>query len=207
MPTKNFDAQQALNPGEEKPEVTGDVNYQEFMESIPPEFQAEIEASLTALLSYVHSDEGTTAILEDIQNASGDEAAQIGRSALQAMDAADADHQWSDSAKVFAGYFAVREVANLAREAGLVDIPEEEQNAIYQEAAKNYIHALIKNKPTPEERDAEAIRIQKEIDPLLTDKMREAGNEVAMAEGFEPSPARGGQQAPPQQQAQGGLLE
>lgn len=203
---KRYDASKALGNQERTPVQTSEINYQEFVDSLPEEFQSEIEEALAALLSYVHSDEGTAQVLENVQNAKGNEAAQVGISALQAMDAADPEHRWSDSAKVFAGFFAVKEISNIAREAKVIDIPEDDEGRIFEQAAKNYLHAMIKNKPTQEERDAEAIRIQKEVEPLMTPKMREAAHSVAREKGIpvEDAQAAPQQSTPPQK---GGLLE
>ncbi len=209
MAVKKLNAQEALGNAPQGPPPTSEINYQEFVDSLPEEFRAEIEDAMVAMLSYIHSDEGTSQVLENVQNAKGNEAAQVGISALQAMDAADPDHQWSDSAKVFAGFFAVKEVSNIAREAGIIDIPEDEEGVIFQQAAQNYLHALIKDKPTQEERDAEAIRIQKEVEPLMTPKMREAAHSVAKERGIPVEDGgQGAQQQPAgQQQKKGGLLE
>jgi hypothetical protein len=177
---KTYDAQQAVAPGQpEQPaqeqEGREEINFQEFLSSLPEEFRGEIEEALVSLLNYIHSDEGTSTILNDVQSAQGNEAAQVGISALQAMDAADGEHGWSDSAKVFAGYFAVSEITLLAREAGIIDIPKEQEDKIFKKAAENYLHGLITSKPTQEEREAEAIRIQKEVEPLIeeTEKARQ----------------------------------
>jgi len=170
---KTYDAQKALDPGEEQLQGQGqekgqeEINFEEFIASLPEEFQGEIEEAIAALLNYIHSDEGTTAIIEAVQNAKGNEAQVVGTLALKAMDAADGEHGWSDSAKVFAGYFAVSEIALIAREAGIIDIPKEQESEIFKSASQNYLHSLIKSKPTPEEREAEAIRIQKEVEPLM----------------------------------------
>lgn len=198
---KQYNAGAALDPGQERQQdnVLGEMDYKGFVEQLPKEFQKEIEEALAALLSYIHSDEGTSMVFDNLQNGGEDIAAQIGISALQAMDAADPDQQWSDSAKVFCGYFGVREVSNLAREAGLVDISEEEETEIFQIAAQNYIHALIAGKPTQEEREAEAIRIQKEVEPLMSEEQRRAGMEAARREGIPM-----GEDGQPQQ---GGLLQ
>ena len=176
---KAYDTEQAIDPGQEQTIMPGqeaapgqnqdDINFQEFLSELPKEFQGEVEEALVALLNYIHSDEGTSTILNDIQNAKGKEPAQIGMAALQAMDAADGEHDWSDSAKVFAGYFAVSEITGLAREAGIIDIPKEQEQQIFRKAAENYLHGLIKSKPTREEREAEAVRIQKEVEPLITE--------------------------------------
>ncbi len=211
MAIKKYDAEKAIDPGQEvngqdQGKSEDEINYRKFVDELPEEFRDEIEVALAALLSYVHSDEGTTAIIDDLQKAKGNEAAQVGISSLQAMDAADPEHQWSESSKVFCGYFAVSEIALIAREAGIVDIPKDQEEKIYQQAAQNYIHALIKNKPTLEEREAEAIRIQKEVDPLLTDKMRNAGISVAKERGIphEDKPSKGQKGQPANK---GGLLE
>lgn len=225
MAVKTYDARLALDPGQTSTEAQQpaadpeEIDYSKFVSELPKEFQAEIEEALSGLLSYIHSDEGTTQILQDVQAAKGNEASQIGISALQAMDAADPDHKWSDSAKTFCGYFAVKEVAGLAREAGIVDIPEQQEGEIFKQAAQNYIHAIIKNKPTQAEREAEAIRIQKEVEPLMSEKMRAAGHSVAQDKGIpvDPDMAKrmqekyakdipGKQQQPPTAN-QGGLLE
>lgn len=202
MAVKKYDAEKAKGPGKEQ-QGGGEMNFQEFVASLPQEFQAEIEEALAALLSFVHSDEGTTKIIEDLQNAKGNEAAQVGITALQTMDEVDPDHAWSDSAKVLAGYFAVKEVATIGREAGIIDIPEEMEGKIFQQAAQNYLHAIIKNKPTREEREAEAIRIQKEVEPLLTEKMRQAGRSVAKEHGI----STGEEEQAQAKAQQGGLLE
>jgi hypothetical protein len=177
---KTYDGQQAVAPGQpEQPaqeqEGQEEINFEEFLTSLPEEFRGEIEEALVSLLNYIHSDEGTSTILNDVQSAQGNEAAQVGISALQAMDAADGEHGWSDSAKVFAGYFAVSEITLLAREAGIIDIPKEQEDKIFKKAAENYLHGLITSKPTQEEREAEAIRIQKEVEPLIkeTEKARQ----------------------------------
>ncbi len=201
MASKKYDAGKAIDPAQEQKEG-GEMNFQEFVASLPEEFQAEIEEALAALLSFVHSDEGTAKIIEDLQAAKGNEAAQVGITALQTMDEVDPEHAWSDSAKVLAGYFAVKEVAEIGRAAGIIDVPEEMEGKIFQQAAQNYLHAIIKNKPTQEEREAEAIRIQKEVEPLLTEKMRQAGRGVAKEHGI----PTGEEQAPRAAQ-QGGLLE
>jgi hypothetical protein len=210
MATKVYDAQQALNPGKDEQPADGGQSsedvFKKLYNDLPPEFRDEVIEALAALLNYVHSEEGTTEIIDSIQTAKGKEAEQVGIAALQAMDAADPEHKWRDPTKVMCGYMAISEVATIAREAGLVDIPQEMEAKIFQQAAQNYLHAVIKNKPTPEERDAEAIRIQKEVDPLLSEKMRAAGHSVAKEQGipFEDQQAPP-QQAPPQQA--GGLLE
>jgi hypothetical protein len=210
MATKAYDAQQALNPGMgEQPAEGGQSSeevFKKLYEDLPPEFRDEVVEALAALLNYIHSDEGTTEIIDSIQQAKGKEAEQVGIAALQAMDAADPEHKWRDPTKVMCGYMAISEVATIAREAGLVDIPQEQEAEIFQQAAQNYLHAIIKNKPTPEERDAEAIRIQKEVEPLMTDKMRAIGTDAAKKHGV---PHESSQPAQPQavpQQA-GGLLE
>lgn len=211
MATKTYDSNAALDPNKKvmDPE-TGDIDYSAFVDSLPQEFQAEIEEALVALLTYIHSDEGTSTILEAVQSAKGKEAQAIGIEALKAMDAADPEHKWSDSAKVFAGYFAVKEVATLAREAGIIDVPAEREGEIFKVAAQNYIHAIIKSKPTREEREAEAIRIQKEVEPLLSENARMAGRDVARKEGIqtgddEQQMEQGRGQGQPQRT--GGLLE
>lgn len=203
MATKQYDAEQALQqvPGEEEGGEREET-FQEFVASLPEEFQDEIEEALAALLSFVHSDEGTAKIIADLQEAKGNEAAQIGITALQTMDAADPEHQWSDSAKVLAGYFAVKEVSTIGREAGIIDISEEEEGEVFKAAAQNYLHAMIKNKPTQQEREAEAIRIQKEVEPLMTEKMRQAGHQVAKERGI----PTGDDKAPPAKGGRG-LLE
>ncbi len=185
---KTYDTQQAIAPGEEQgpeqnpQENQDDINFEEFISSLPEEFQGEIEDALVALLNYIHSDEGTSTILNDIQNAKGDEPAQVGMSAMRAMDAADGEHGWSDSAKVFAGYFAVSEITGLAREAGIIDIPKEQESKIFKKAAENYLHGLIKSKSTQEEREAEAIRIQKEVEPLIRETEKASNNQEQPAE-------------------------
>ena len=161
MATKQYDAGKAMNPGQE--ETGGEIEYSKFIEQLPEEFRDEIEEALAAMLNYVHSEQGTAEILELLQKETGNIGAQIGKIALMSMDAADPEHQWSDSAKVFAGFFAVKEVANLAREARIADIDEKDEAAIFKAATQNYLHAMIKSKPTQQERDAEAIRIQKEV--------------------------------------------
>lgn len=204
MPSKQYDTEQAMAPGRNagpQPQGEQDINYAEFVAELPQEFRAEIEEALAALISYVHSDEGTSMVIDNIQQAKGNEAAQIGISALMAMDAADEGHGWSDSAKVFCGYFAVKEIATIARESGLFDLPEEQEGQIFEQAAKNYIHAIIKNKPTQEEREAEAVRIQKEVEPLLNEEQRSMGQTAAKEQGV----AYEEQQAEPQ--SRGGLLE
>lgn len=199
MPVKQYDAEKAINPETQQAEgIDEDINFEEFIQTLPEEFQDEIAEALTAILSYIHSEEGTNTILTEIEQEKGGEAKQIGIAALKAMDVADGDHGWTDSAKVFAGYFAVSEIAMLAREAGIVDISDEEEEKIYQDAAQNYMRGLIMSKPTQEERDAEAIRLQKEVDPLVTDKMREAGHQVAKEKGIPTTEDR---------QNHGGLLE
>lgn len=183
MAKKSYGTDQALDPSQEKPGGS-EVNYSEFVEALPEEFKAEIEEALAAMLSYVHSDEGTSEIIDALQSAKGDISAQIGKSALMAMDEADPDHKWSESAKVFGGYFAVHEVALIAKEAGIAEIDEDQEGEIFKQAAQNYLHYMIKSKPTREERDAEAIRLQKEVEPLMTGKMREKGMAVAKKEGL-----------------------
>jgi len=173
---KTYNTEKAMNPGGEQPQEPGqsqeEINFEEFIASLPEEFQGEIEDALAALITYVHSDEGTTAIIDELQKAKGNEAQTVGILALKAMDASDGEHGWSDSAKVFAGYFAVSEIALIARESGLIDIPKEQEAEIFKAAAQNYLHSLIKSKPTQEEREAEAIRIQKEVEPLVIEAER-----------------------------------
>ncbi len=212
MPPKILDAQQALSPGQPQGQPQEEMDYQKFVSELPQEFRAEIEEALTALLSYLYSDDGISTVIQEIQDAAegkGDKAAQIGITALKSMDVADDGHEWSDSAKVFAGYFAVKEVANIAREAKIIDIPEEHEGKIFQMAAQNYIHGIIRSKPTPEARDAEAIRIQKEVEPLMTEKMRAAGYSVAKEQGIpgDEQMAMAAQAKYAKKPAQGGLLE
>lgn len=187
MAAKTYDAKQAL-PQEPEVEQGGDqgdqeVNYPEFIKALPEEFQAEVEDAIASLLSYIHSEAGSDSIIERLQSAGENIPAEIGKIALQAMDEADPEHGWSDSAKMLAGYFAVSEICGLAREAGIVEIAKEQEGAIFKKAAENYLHYQIKSKPTPEERDAEAIRIQKEVEPLMSPKMRQAGLAAAKEHG------------------------
>ncbi|MBV5329127.1 MAG: hypothetical protein JZU65_16120 [Chlorobium sp.] len=198
MMIKQYNTEKALpqQPAEGGQE---EINYSKFVSELPKEFQAEFEEALAGLLQYLHSDEGTSTILDSLKGAGENIASEIGKAALMAMDAADQGHEWSDSVKVFCGYFAVQEVAEMARAASIADIPKEQEGKIFETAAKNYIHYIIKSKPTPEEREAEAVRIQKEVEPLMTDEMRKTGHEVAQKEGVPYE-----QEIPP---AKGGLLE
>lgn len=212
MAVKSYDAQQALDPGvaPTAPEDSGKA-LEKLIADLPEEYRDEVVSALAAIISYIHSDEGTTAILKSIQDAKGKEAQQIGIASLQAMDAADVDHKWRDPVKVICGYIAVSEIAGLAKEAGLADITTEQAQDIFKQAAQNYLHAIIKNKATPEERDAEAIRIQKEVEPLMDEQMRGEGYAAAKKHGIPHEGMQGqqGQSGPPQQgqPAGGGLLE
>lgn len=198
---KQYNTENALQPAGKQAidqAPTEDINYAKFVAGLPEEFQDEFEEALAGLIGYLHSEKGTAAILQSLQ-AAGDKniPAEIGKAALMAMDVADQGHAWSDSVKVLCGYFAVREVSGIARIARVADIPEEDEGRIFEEAARNYIYYIIKSKPTIEEREAEAIRIQKEVEPLMTDKMRQAGHDVARREGIQYSesgnkPAKGG---------------
>lgn len=205
MATKQYDAGKAMNPGQE--ETGGEIEYSKFIEQLPEEFRDEIEEALAAMLNYVHSEQGTAEILELLQKETGNIGAQIGKIALMSMDAADPEHQWSDSAKVFAGFFAVKEVANLAREARIADIDEKDEAAIFKAATQNYLHAMIKSKPTQQEREAEAIRIQKEVEPLMTEKMRETGRNAAKEHGIPIDDKPTGRAPAGAAQQQRGLLE
>jgi hypothetical protein len=196
---KQYDTENALQPaGQMAPEgqPAEDMNYEKFVSELPEEFRAEFEEALAGMINYLHSEEGTTAILGSLKGSLKDIGSAIGKAALMAMDAADQEHKWSDSVKVFCGFFAVKEVSGMARAAGIVDIPEEQEKKIFETAAQNYIHYIIKSKPTQEEREAEAVRIQKEVEPLMTDKMRQTGHDVAQKEGVpfngEKKPATGG---------------
>ena len=178
---KKYDQEKAMNAGlleRPAPDQQGqapanqDDTYAGFIESLPEEFQAEIEESLTALLSYIHSDEGLQNVIERVKTADNIGAA-IGQATMQAMDAADPNHEWSDSAKALAGFFGVKEVSNILREGGVIDLPERKEAEIYEVATKNYIESAIRSKPTQEEREAEAVRWQKEVDPLVQGETRE----------------------------------
>lgn len=184
MKTKQYNSQQAMQPGKgqgaENPE---NVNFSEFTQSLPEEFRAEIEEALAALLNYIHSDAGTTAIIQELQqDGQQDIAKTVGSLALKSMDMADGEHGWSDSAKVFAGYFAVTEICLIAREAKIANIPQEQEGQIFQQAAQNYLHSMIKSKPTQEERDKEAIRIQREIDPIMKMQQQQQGDQGGLLE-------------------------
>ncbi len=206
--TKTYDTKAALNPGQgDAKKDRDDVNYSDFVAELPEEFQQEVEEALAALLAYIHGEEGTTAILDALQNVDGDLPAEIGKQALMAMDSADPDHKWSESAKVLCGYFAVKEVSTIARAAKIIDIPEEKESEIFKVAAQNYIHFLIKSKPTQEERDSEAVRIQKEVEPLMDKEMKAKSLAVAKENGIPIDEAQARGQQPQQGSKQGGLLE
>ena len=206
-----------MNPGQEQQQPQGKKTYtpeekqaafNKMIDELPEGYKDEVVQALIMLLNYIHSDEGTTMILDEIQGAKGKEARQIGICSLQVMDKADPKHQWRDPVKVICGYLAVAEISNIAREAGIIDIPQEQEAKIFNEAAQNYLHGLIKSKPTREERESEAIRIQKEVEPMMTTKMRQAAHEVAKDQGIPYDPIDGSQQSQQQGKPQGGgLLE
>ncbi len=107
---KTYDAQAATGVSQQQPE---EIDFREFINSLPKQYQAEVENALAGVLSYLHSDVGTSTILDELQSLpdAKDIRRQIGISALKAMDEVDERHQWSDSAKVLAGFFAVSEIA------------------------------------------------------------------------------------------------
>lgn len=164
---KQYDQQQALNPGQEQQQGSEEIDFNQFVNDLPEQFRQEVAEALVSILSYIHSDEGTTAIIQALQDGGENISKTVGTLALQSMDIADGEHGWSDSAKVFAGYFAVTEICNIAREAQILDIPKEQEEKIFKQAAQNYLYHLVKSKPTKEAREKEAIRIQKEVEPLL----------------------------------------
>ncbi|MBE0582147.1 MAG: hypothetical protein IH612_00135 [Desulfofustis sp.] len=186
--------------GKEQRQSFSEFSYQELMGTIPEESREETEAAFAALLGWIHSPEGTDQILAWLEEEE-DIAAGIGKASLRAMDQADPDQTWSDSSKALAGFFGVKEISNILREAGLVDLSGEKEAEIFEVAAKNFILATIKSKPTPEEREAEALRIQKEVDPLLQGPLREKMLAAGEQKGYRPQ----GEEAQPQQQR--GLLE
>ena len=143
-----------------------EVNFQEFVEGMPEEIRGEVEETLTNMLSYLH-EPGTTDEIVAAVTSQEDIPVAIGQVALQSMDTIDPEHSITDATRALVGYLMVKEIVEICNAADITEFGDEETEAIYENAVRNYLIGLIKSIPAGPERDKEALRIQQEVEPLM----------------------------------------
>lgn len=143
-----------------------EMDFAEFVAGTPEEIRGEVEETLTNLLTYLHEPTTTDEIVAAVSSQENIPVA-IGQVALQSMDTIDPEHSITDATRVLVGYLMVKEIVEICNAAGITEFGDEETEAIYENAVRNYIIGLIKSQPEGPARDQEALRIQQEVEPLM----------------------------------------
>lgn len=159
-----------------------DMDFAEFVAGTPEEIRGEVEETLTNLLTYLHEPTTTDEIVAAVSSQQ-DVPVAIGQVALQSMDIIDPEHSITDATRALVGFLMVKEIVEICNAAGITDFGDDEIKAIFENAVRNYLIGLIKSQPEGPARDQEALRIQREVEPLMR----------AQAE------AQGGGQPPPKE--------
>ncbi len=178
MPKKKYDKKNALG---------GPVDYRGVVDGLPEEMRPQMEQAMAVSLNVIHGNgqepgiaEG---ILENIASAE-DKGTAIASESLKVVDILSQQIQLEESVKLLLGFTITQEIVDLSNQILDTNVSGKETAKIYEAALTVFLHEQVMAKPTKEERNAEAIRIQKEVDPLIPPKLRDKGNETAQQMGI-----------------------
>ena len=169
--------------------VTGEkLDYKGLVSGLPQEMQPQMEQAIVAVFNTIHGNGQQPGIaegvLEKIAAAEDDPGAAIASATMSIVDVVNDQIPLEESVKLLLGFAITTELVELSNEVLNTKISDKETAEIFETAVTVFIHEQIASKPTREKRDAEAIRIQKEVDPLVPPELRTQGNHVAQQMGI-----------------------
>lgn len=163
--------------------ATGErLDYEGLVSGLPAEMQPQMEEATVMAINAIHGDGQQPGVAEGIlEKISADEEPgnAIASATMSIVDMVNQQAPLDEGVKLLLGFVITKELVELSNEVLDTGISDEEATEIFETALTVFLHEQIVSKPTREGRDAEAVRIQKEVDPLVPPELRDKGNETA----------------------------